>query len=66
MDNLFTERHWRTVKYEEIYFNDCLTPEEARRGLSHHLMFNCDRRSRQLFEYRTTTEVYFETQQQDN
>ena len=34
MDNIFTERLWRTVKYQEVYLNDYDNPREARRGLA--------------------------------
>lgn len=34
VDNIFTERLWRTVKYEEVYLADYETPREARPGLS--------------------------------
>jgi putative transposase len=66
MDNIFTERLWRSVKYEEVYLNDYLTPREARRGLSRYLMFYNDRRPHQSLDYRTPAEVYFGTPQQDN
>lgn len=34
MDNIFTERLWRSVKYEEVYLHDYETPRQARQGLS--------------------------------
>src|SRR5215472_5665819 len=33
LDNIFTERLWRTVKYEEVYLKDYPSPREAREGL---------------------------------
>ena len=30
LDNIFTERLWRTAKYEEVYLHDCASPREAR------------------------------------
>lgn len=33
IDNIFTERLWRTVKYEHVYLNDYACPREARRGI---------------------------------
>jgi putative transposase len=32
LDNIFTERLWRSLKYEEIYLYDYQTPREARKG----------------------------------
>ena len=37
LDNVFVERLWRTVKYEEVYLKDYETPREAIQGLSHVL-----------------------------
>lgn len=38
MDNIFTERLWRSVKYENVYLNDCADLDEAEGGLTD---FNC-------------------------
>ena len=34
LDNVFVERLWRSVKYEEVYLHDYASPREARRGLA--------------------------------
>jgi len=34
LDNIFTERLWRSVKYEEVYLSDYASPREAQRGLA--------------------------------
>src|SRR5205085_12407525 len=34
LDNVFVERLWRTVKYEEVYWKDYETPREAMQGLA--------------------------------
>jgi putative transposase len=39
LDNIFTKRLWRTVKYEEVYLKDYASPREARSGLSAYLDF---------------------------
>jgi putative transposase len=65
MDNIFTERLWRTVKYEEVYLHDYQTPRQARQGLSRYLVYYNDRRPHQSLGYRTPAEVYFATQQND-
>ena len=66
MDNIFTERLWRSVKYEEVYINEYVSPKDVRRGLSRYLTFYNDRRPHQSLGYRTPAEVYFGTQQKDN
>jgi len=39
LDNIFTERLWRTIKYEEVYLHDYTTPRMARQGLTRYLEF---------------------------
>lgn len=58
-DNIFTERLWRSVKYEEVYLHDYATPREARTGLSQYFQFYNGERLHQALDYRTPTEVYF-------
>jgi putative transposase len=65
MDNIFTERIWRTVKYEEVYLHDYQTPREARQRLSRFLSYYNEGRPHQSLGYRTPAEVYFGTQKQD-
>jgi len=62
LDNIFTERLWRTVKYEEVYLHDYETPRQARQGLRHYMAFYNERRAHQSLDYRTPAEVYFGTQ----
>ena len=57
-DNIFVERLWRTVKYEEVYLHDYQTPREARQGLSGYFEFYNHRRVHQALDYRTPWEVY--------
>ena len=59
LDNIFTERLWRTVKYEEVYIKDYATPREAREGLRDYLRFYNEQRVHQSLDYRTPAEVYF-------
>jgi putative transposase len=59
LDNVFTERLWRTVKYENIYLQDYGCPREARAGIGAYLEFYHQRRPHQSLEYRTPAEVYF-------
>ena len=59
LDNIFTERLWRTIKQEEVYLNDYATPREARQGLSAYLHFYNEERLHQALDYGTPAEVYF-------
>ena len=59
MDNIFTERLWRTVKYEDIYIKEYATPRELRRGLDDFFVKYNTRRGHQSLDYMTPEEVYF-------
>jgi len=59
LDNIFTERLWRTVKYEEVYLNDYQTPKRARTGLTAYFDFYNYHRPHQALDYATPAEVYF-------
>jgi len=59
LDNVFTERLWRTVKYEEVYLNEYVTPREARQALTRYFQFYNHERVHQALGYRTPAEVYF-------
>jgi len=57
-DNIFSERLWRTVKYEEVYLKDYADPREARHGLRAYFRYYNDERPHQALDYRTPAEVY--------
>lgn len=58
MDNIFTERLWRSVKYEDVYLKSYTTVDEAREGLQKYFSFYNTRRPHQSLNYRTPEEVY--------
>ena len=58
LDNIFTERLWRTVKYEEVYLHDYASPREARAGLTRYMQFYNQECLHQALSYRTPAEVY--------
>ena len=58
MDNIFIERLWRSVKYEEIYLNDYATTEELRSALRKYFHFYNTERPHQTFDGATPSEVY--------
>ena len=58
-DNIFVERLWRSVKYEEVFLHDYQDVGESRRGLGRYFPFyNCER-PHQALGYRTPQSVYF-------
>jgi putative transposase len=59
LDNVFVERLWRSVKYEEVYLHDYATGVECHAGLSAYLRFYCEERPHQSLDYRTPAEVYW-------
>ncbi len=60
-DNLFIERLWRTVKYEEVYLKAYQDGREARIGLGNYFRFYNTERPHQTHRYRTPAEVYTST-----
>ena len=60
-DNLFIERLWRTVKYEEVYLNAYQDGRDARISLRNYFRFYNSERSHQSLGYRTPAEVFAPT-----
>lgn len=65
-DNIFTERLWRTVKYEEVYLHDYDSPKEANASLAAYFHTYNTRRLHQALGYRTPAEVYVAGQLTNN
>ena len=61
-DNIFIERLWRTVKYEDIYPKNYSMVMELEQGLDRYFPFYNDRRFHQSLDYRTPTQVYYDCQ----
>ena len=59
IDNVFIERLWRSVKYEEVYLRAYTNGTDARMGLTGYFRIYNAVRSHQSLEYRTPDEVYF-------
>ena len=59
-DNIFVERLWRSVKYEEVYLNDYDSVATAQRRLRDYFNFYNQQRFHQSLDYRTPHEVYFQ------
>lgn len=60
IDNVFIERLWRTVKYEEVYLHDYADGWEAEQRLTKYFRFYCNRRRHTSLGKRTPKEVYFD------
>lgn len=65
LDNVFVERLWRTVKYEEVYLKGYRDGREAHQGLSRYFPFYNQQRSHQSLDYLTPAAVYFGLQEYD-
>src|SRR5260370_2977863 len=60
MDNIFVERLWRSLKYEEVYLNAYATVAEAKTGIGAWLSFYNEERQHQSLGYRTPRQIYQE------
>ena len=62
LDNVFVERLWRSVKYEEVYLKDYASVTDAREQLDRYFSFYNHIRPHQALAYRTPAAVYAEAQ----
>lgn len=60
-DNIFTERLWRSVKYEEVYLKNYQSPLEAYESLKKYFHFYNHERPHQSLDYQTPAEIYFKS-----
>jgi putative transposase len=58
LDNIFTERFWRSLKYEEVYLTEYATPRDARQGISRYIQFYNTLRPHQALGYLVPAIVY--------
>ena len=61
LDNIFVERFFRTLKYENIYLNEYETPKSLRRGLNQYIRFYNAQRPHESLEYRYPVDYYRQT-----
>lgn len=59
LDNIFVERLWRSVKYEEVYLHDYESVQQARDGIKRYFDYYNNERQHQSLGYLTPAEVYF-------
>ena len=60
-DNVFVERLWRSVKYEEVYLRAYASVSEAKTGLARYFNFYNTRRPHSSLDRRTPDQTYFDT-----
>jgi len=60
MDNIFIERLWRSLKYEEVYLHAYTSVAEAKAGIGAWLSFYNEQRQHQSLGYRTPRQIYEE------
>jgi putative transposase len=58
LDNIFVERLWRSVKYEEVFIKDYRTVLDTRSGLQEYFQFYNHERLHQALDYQTPAQVY--------
>lgn len=58
LDNIFVERLWRSVKYEDVYLKGYESPKEAFAGLRDYFRFYNGERPHQALDYRTPATIY--------
>lgn len=58
-DNIFIERFWRSLKYEEVYLKDYTSPGEARQSIGEYMEFYNYKRFHQSLNYETPSNIYF-------
>jgi len=59
LDNVFVERLWRSVKYEDIYVHDYQSVHEVKTGLANYFQYYNTRRPHQALDYKTPQEVHY-------
>lgn len=57
-DNIFVERLWRNVKYEDVYIKDYVTVSELTAGLGEYFLYYNGERPHQSLQYKTPDAVY--------
>jgi putative transposase len=58
MDNIFIERLWRSLKYEEVYLKDYESVTEARAGIEKYFRFYNQERVHQSLQYQTPAAIW--------
>lgn len=59
LDNIFVERLWRSLKYEDIYLKDYRSLRDVREGIRKYFTYYNEKRPHQSLDYRYPKEVHF-------
>lgn len=59
-DNIYIERLWRSLKYEEIYLREYISVKECKLSIKKYFEFYNEKRFHQSLKYKTPNEVYYE------
>ena len=59
-DNVFVERIWKSIQYEEVYLHACASVQEARASIGRYLEFYNSTRPRSSLKAQTSNQVYFD------
>jgi len=60
LDNIFVERFFRTLKYEDIYLNEYINPKSLRRGINKYIRFYNEQRPHESLGYRCPAKYYYQ------
>lgn len=66
LDNIYIERFWRSLKYEDIYLNDYTTVAELETAITNYIEFYNNERPHQSLDYKTPAEIYLKEENTDN
>ena len=58
LDNIYIERFWRSLKYEDIYIKDYKSMAELKKGIKRYMKFYNSERFHQSLNYKTPDEIY--------
>ncbi len=61
LDNIYIERFWRNIKYEDVYLKSYRTIQELRKGINNYIKFYNEKRFHQSLNYKRPKEVYTQT-----
>ena len=59
LDNVYIERFWRSLKYEDIYIKDYSTMADLKEGIKQYISFYNSKRFHQSLDYETPDEIYW-------
>ena len=59
LDNIYIERFWRSLKYEDIYIKDYSSMAELKKGIKNYMNFYNSERFHQSLDYETPNDIYY-------